>query len=818
MKRFLFLLFALLGISVGVNAQDMASTPLTLEATTSGDITFNLSLGYGTDPSVMNAIEYKKNDGAWTTYTWGNAISVVNGDKVAFHGNNAKYYGSGSPNFKSYITSTADVYVYGNIMSLVSSDGFASLTTLTGDWNFAYLFAQPRANYGDPVVDVTTIKSHPANDLVLPATTLTNYCYFGMFEGCKGITRAPALPATTMKNGCYAEMFRSSGLVTAPELPCTVMDPYYYDESGEHGSIDCYMQMFQDCTSLTTAPALPATKLVHGCYQFMFKGCTSLTTAPTLPATKLADQAYNNMFEGCTSLNYVKCFATDISENWAVEDWLKGVPATGTFVKSAAMTSWPSGDSGIPAGWTVQNTTAADGDMSITPLTLEAVEAGTIIIKNANGLSLEYTSSVSGAHVSTDNPVSIAVVAGETIALQCSNTAKGINFGISSTTPIYVYGNPMSLVFGSSFSGQTDLSACDYGILMALFHPAMDGATLYPNTLCHPTKDIVLPATTLSAGCYAWMFSGCTNLTRAPELPAATLGEDCYHRMFEHCMSLTTAPVLPAAHVVGQSYGGLFDGCTSLNYVKCLATSFDNKQDLGDWLNGVSATGVFVKGGIVDYPRGGSGIPTGWTVDREWGVGDTETLTANDDGEGNYWTTYYNGLASVTADANTTVYKATVSGDKTKVVLTDIGSKDIPAGNAVVMKSTVASVTLNVGYSSGTLADNDLLGQSASFNTPDNLFALVKGTGGVGFYRYPTTREIGGITYPTQFPYQKAYLVIPAASRSLLSIGEGEATSIESTGVSVSDEGSLYDLTGRKAGAKPQRGIYVRGGKKIIIK
>lgn len=819
-KRVFLSLFVLLGVAMGVSAQDMTSTPLTLEATTSGAVTFNLSLGYGTDASVMNAIEYQKNGGAWTTYTWGDAIAVVATDKVAFRGNNAKYYGNGSPSFNSYITSTADVYVYGNVMSLVNSTGFASLTTLTGNWNFAYLFAQPRANFGDPVVDVTTIKSHPSKDIVLPATTLTNYCYFGMFEGCKGITRAPALPATTMKNGCYAEMFRSSGLVTAPELPCTVMDPYYYDETGEHGSIDCYMQMFQDCTSLTTAPALPATTLVHGVYQYMFQGCTSLTTAPVLPATKLADQAYNNMFEGCTSLNYVKCFATDISENWAVEDWMKGVPATGTFVKSAAMTSWPVGDSGIPAGWTVENATAADGDMNITPLTLQAVTAGTITIKNTNELTLDYTSSVSGAHSSSANPVTITVAAGETIALQCSNTAKGFNFCITSSNDVYVYGNPLSLVFGSAFAGQTDLSACSGEILCALFCQMPGSDTMNPHILNHPTKDIVLPATTLSDGCYAFMFSSCTNLTRAPHLPATTLSADCYHRMFENT-GLTTAPDLVAAHVVGQSYGGLFDGCTSLNYVRCLATSFDNKQDLGDWLHNVSATGVFIKGGVVDYPRGASGIPTGWTIDREWGVGDTETLTANSDGEGNYWTTYYNGLTSVTADANTTVYKAKVSSDKTKVILTDIGSKDIPAGNAVVMKSTAASVTLEVGYSSGTLSDNDLLGQSASFNTPDNLFALINGASGVGFYNYPTERAFGSTTIPTTFPDQKAYLIIITASaRSFLSMGEGGATEIESLTPAIDEyEGAWFMLDGRKINGKPNmKGIYVNNGKKVVIK
>ena len=54
----------------------------------------------------------------------------------------------------------------------------------------------------------TTIKSHPTNDLLLPATTLTNMCYQYMFAGCQGLTRAPELPATGMTVACYASMFQ----------------------------------------------------------------------------------------------------------------------------------------------------------------------------------------------------------------------------------------------------------------------------------------------------------------------------------------------------------------------------------------------------------------------------------------------------------------------------------------------------------------------------------------------------------------------------------------------------------------------------------
>ena len=122
--------------------------------------------------------------------------------------------------------------------------------------------------------------------------------------------------------------------------------------------------MFNGCTALTTAPALPATTLRDSCYgghsggmtttfNGMFQGCTSLTTAPTLPATTLTYQCYDGMFYGCTNLGSITMLATDVSAYSSLFRWVDGVAASGTFTKAASMTSLPSGVSGIPAGWTV---------------------------------------------------------------------------------------------------------------------------------------------------------------------------------------------------------------------------------------------------------------------------------------------------------------------------------------------------------------------------------------------------------------------------------------------------------------------------------
>ena len=230
----------------------------------------------------------------------------------------------------------------------------------------------------------------------LPATTLAPYCYYSMFVGCTRLNAAPALPATDLAENCYKSMFYGcTSLKVAPELPATTLANQCYGMmfagctnlaaapvlSATNLANDCYNGMFVSCTSLTSAPLLsatilanncyngmfnycinlasapelPATTLKPGCYAGMFMNCTSLTSAPELPATTLVDYCYHQMFIHCTNLNSVTMLATDISASNCLTNWMSGVSATGTFTKAASMTTLPTGESGIPSGWTVQN-------------------------------------------------------------------------------------------------------------------------------------------------------------------------------------------------------------------------------------------------------------------------------------------------------------------------------------------------------------------------------------------------------------------------------------------------------------------------------
>ena len=118
-----------------------------------------------------------------------------------------------------------------------------------------------------------------------------------------------------------------------------------------------FYNLFNRCTNLVEAHnlILPATTLDDYCYQSMFDSCTSLTSAPELPATTLTNYCYRSMFSGCSSLNKITMLATNIRSTDCLKDWVSGVASTGTFVKHPDMTSLPSGISGIPKGWTVED-------------------------------------------------------------------------------------------------------------------------------------------------------------------------------------------------------------------------------------------------------------------------------------------------------------------------------------------------------------------------------------------------------------------------------------------------------------------------------
>jgi hypothetical protein len=114
--------------------------------------------------------------------------------------------------------------------------------------------------------------------------------------------------------------------------------------------------MFSGCTSLASAPALPATTLADDCYRQMFSGCTSLASAPALPATTLTVDCYNQMFSGCTSLASITVSFASWDVIRCTDYWMNNVASSGTFYYDDASLDVSLRDSShIPVGWNVEH-------------------------------------------------------------------------------------------------------------------------------------------------------------------------------------------------------------------------------------------------------------------------------------------------------------------------------------------------------------------------------------------------------------------------------------------------------------------------------
>ena len=522
-------------------------------------------------------IKYSFDGVNWTQWDYSDII-VPKDWTICFKGNNPSGFDQDYSNTRRFQT-VGNFVASGNIMSLID-DGACTTTTIPNNYCFWALFRD------GCISDIT--------NLSLPATTLTEGCYQGMFYNNSLLTSVPENlfnAATIMQTNCYKAMFERTSITSIPDnlLSSTTL------------ATQCYQAMFGNCPVVTVpANLLPATTLATGCYYNMFKGCTNLTAGPDLPATTLVQNCYRDMFNGCTNLNYIKCLATNISASNCTTGWVTNVAATGTFVK-AENVSWGTGVSGIPTGWTA--ITPYDG-LKMTSTgnsTVALAQAGTapnVDLKYSLNDGLTWTQWDKSA-ISLGNGDSVCFKGQNT---QFATTADDYNKFVM-TGSIAASGNIMSIIddgacntttipadycFAKLFLDCSSLTAApelpattldDY-CYEEMFHgtsltaapelPATTLASYCYNRMFHGTSLTAapeLPATTLAKACYQGMFFSCGGLTTAPTLPATTLAMDCYRWMFRSCTSLTTAPALGATTLAENCYYSMFEGCTSIEDV-----------------------------------------------------------------------------------------------------------------------------------------------------------------------------------------------------------------------------------------------------------
>ena len=288
----------------------------------------------------------------------------------------------------------------------------------------------------------------------------------------------------------------------------------------------------------------------------------------------------------------------------------------------------------------VATVTYPEGAVSLaTPLTIEALTAGTIVVLSPKN-GMQYSLNGGAKQAVSGNTANIPVAAGDKVAFYGNGTSitsyDGTRIGGSGDGfTCKVYGNIMSLVDEDGYETATTLSNHTY-----VFYELFSGNTALTDAsqLLLPATELAnscyysmfrycvnltagpaeLPATELTNSCYSYMFYGCSSLTAGPALPATELATSCYRYMFQNCSSLTAAPELPATTLVSNCYQKMFQNCPNLSSVTCLATSGINESSsTTNWLYGagdnVTGTKTFTAASSATWPEGNNGIPSGWT-------------------------------------------------------------------------------------------------------------------------------------------------------------------------------------------------------------
>lgn len=259
-----------------------------------------------------SGIQYSLDEGeTWIQYATAfklnaNQVACIKGNRTNYKNEKAgdQWW---TPDDKPIFRADKLVYISGNIMSLLSDEEHLSESAFQG----AFSRGGTAVTYIDIESDIP---------LILPVTELAPRCYMRMFHNCTSLTHAPTFSVEKTAEKCCYNMFRKCtklAHVGSIELPAMTL------------SIDCYRELFRECTNLKSAPILPAPTLVQECYRQMFSN---------------------------TKVNTVVCLATDISAQDCLNSWLFSVSGNGTFYTAPGKTTnfFPEGASGIPSGWSVE--------------------------------------------------------------------------------------------------------------------------------------------------------------------------------------------------------------------------------------------------------------------------------------------------------------------------------------------------------------------------------------------------------------------------------------------------------------------------------
>ena len=182
-----------------------------------------------------------------------------------------------------------------------------------------------------------------------------------------------------------------------------------------------------------------------------------------------------------------------------------------------------------------------------------------------------------------------------------------------------------------------------------------------------------------------------------------------------------------------------------------------------------------------------------------------ETVSVTEAGYATFSSAY---AVDFSAEEGLTAYTAKVNDGNATITLTAIEDGIVPANTGVILKGEAGDYTGAITTTEATV-DNDLKANATEITGNGSIYVLNNGTKGIGFYQLSETGTLAA---------GKAYLEITSSAKAYTFVWN-ESTGIEENYEfgTMSSDAATYDLSGRKV-ANPAKGLYIKNGKKFIVK
>ena len=175
------------------------------------------------------------------------------------------------------------------------------------------------------------------------------------------------------------------------------------------------------------------------------------------------------------------------------------------------------------------------------------------------------------------------------------------------------------------------------------------------------------------------------------------------------------------------------------------------------------------------------------------------------------YATFSSACAVDFSESGLAAYTAKVNDGNETITLTKIANGIVPANTGVVLKGEAGDYTGTITTTDAVIDNNDLKASAVAVTGDGSIYVLNKVGENVGFYPLASGKTLAA---------GKAYLHLTSGAKGYTFVwNDGETTGIEENYEfgTMNSDAATFDLSGRKV-ANPAKGLYIKNGKKFIVK